>query len=289
MKKEYAEAEQEEIANPYNSNKLWHTNKKEKVFISSNNVHYDEPETEEEKEGTSSNDNQEPQKEKVTDYKKRYDDLKRHHDSKINEFKEKEKELTALSNKKTPNYQAPKSLEDLENFRKKYPDVYDVVKTVAGLESDEKTKSLTEQISTLRKRETELLAKEAYQRLEKNHPDFDEIKNSDSFHSWAKEQPSVIQDWVYNNESDVDLASRAIDLYKRDLDISNAPAKPSSNKQTRKSAADMVSTKTTSVDPKQSKIWTEREIASMSMDDYDKWEDAINQAITEGRVVKSKR
>ena len=157
------------------------------------------------------------------------------------------------------------------------------------MESDEKTKSLTEQISTLRKRETELLAKEAYQRLEKNHPDFDEIKNSDSFHSWAKEQPSVIQDWVYNNESDVDLASRAIDLYKRDLDISNAPAKPSSNKQTRKSAADMVSTKTTSVDPKQSKIWTEREIASMSMDDYDKWEDAINQAITEGRVVKSKR
>jgi hypothetical protein len=32
MKKEYAEAEQEEIANPYNSNKLWHTNKKEKVL-----------------------------------------------------------------------------------------------------------------------------------------------------------------------------------------------------------------------------------------------------------------
>jgi len=48
----------------------------------------------------------------------------------------------------------------------------------------------------------------------------------------------------------------------------------------------MVSTKTTTVEPRQDKIWTEREIAAMSLDQFDQHEDAINQAVSEGRVVK---
>ena len=50
----------------------------------------------------------------------------------------------------------------------------------------------------------------------------------------------------------------------------------------------MVSTKTTTVDAAQGpKIWTEREIAAMSLDEFDAREDEINQAVAEGRVVKS--
>ena len=50
----------------------------------------------------------------------------------------------------------------------------------------------------------------------------------------------------------------------------------------------MVSTKTTTVDAAQgSKIWTEREIAAMSLDEFDAREDEINQAVAEGRVVQS--
>ena len=48
----------------------------------------------------------------------------------------------------------------------------------------------------------------------------------------------------------------------------------------------MVSTKTTAVEPKQDKIWTEREIAKMSMDEFDRFEDEIGKAIHEGRIVK---
>ena len=47
----------------------------------------------------------------------------------------------------------------------------------------------------------------------------------------------------------------------------------------------MVSTKTTSVDARQPKIWTEREIAAMSLDQFDRYEEEINQAMIEGRVV----
>ena len=117
------------------------------------------------------------------------------------------------------------------------------------------------------------------------HPDFEDIRNSDDFHGWAKEQPKSIQDWVYNNADDADLASRALDLFKRDIGM-DVPKKSNSQKS-RKSAADMVSTKTTTVEPQQQKVWTEKEIAAMSMDEFDRYEAEISEAMQQGRIAKS--
>ena len=116
------------------------------------------------------------------------------------------------------------------------------------------------------------------------HPDFEDIKNSDDFHEWAKQQPLAIQDWVYKNANDADLASRAFDLFKRDIGM-GIPKETKSVSRTQ-SAADMVSTKTTSVEPKQAKIWSEREIAALSMDEFDKYEEEISNAMQEGRIRK---
>ena len=165
--------------------------------------------------------------------------------------------------------------------------MYDVVETVSQMKSGESIKSLEDKISSLEKREIEILQREAESRLLSKHPDFDDIRNSEDFHSWAKEQPESIQDWIYNNADDADLASRALDLFKKDLNIdTSSKAKKPSSAKSKKSAADMVSTKTTSVDPKQEKIWTEREIANMSIDEFDRFEEEIGRAIHEGRVVK---
>ena len=48
----------------------------------------------------------------------------------------------------------------------------------------------------------------------------------------------------------------------------------------------MVSTKTTNVEPRQAKIWTENEIAKMTLDQFDKYEDEIRLAQSEGRIRK---
>jgi hypothetical protein len=48
----------------------------------------------------------------------------------------------------------------------------------------------------------------------------------------------------------------------------------------------MVSTKTTSVEPQQTKVWTEREIAKMSMAEFDKHEAEISEAMQQGRIAK---
>ena len=118
------------------------------------------------------------------------------------------------------------------------------------------------------------------------HRDFEDIRNSDDFHGWAKEQPKSIQDWIYSNADDADLASRALDLFKKDFGIDLPKETKSSSKQTRKSAADMVSTKTTTVEPKQEKVWSEREIAALSMAEFDKYEQEISDAMQEGRIIK---
>ena len=275
-------ATQAKKANPYNANKEWH-NQKEKPFVSADGVFFEKPEVQDDKEEPKQN---KKETKSSPDYKKRYDDLKTHYDSKLNEFKSREQELLEEAAQNRPSYVAPKSPEDLEKFREQYPDVYEVVETVAHMQSSERTKSLEERLAALQERETELVTQQANERLLQSHPDFEDIKNSDEFHGWAKAQPQSIQDWIYKNANDGDLASRALDLYKRDMGMDASKARKPSSKKSRKSAADMVSTKTTAVEPQQDRIWTEREIAKMSMDEFDRFEDEIGIAIHEGRIVK---
>ena len=281
---------QEENANPYNQKKSWHTDIEDN-FEDSNGLYFEKPKAKSKKVEAVS---EEPVEQEATrdepykrpDYKKRYDDLKKHYDSKLNEFKSREQELLEQAAENRPNYVAPKSPEELEKFREEYPDVYEVVETVSHLQSEEKSKDLREKLERLQSREQELVRKDAEKRLMDKHPDFEDIRNSDDFHGWAKEQPKSIQDWVYNNADDADLASRALDLFKKDIGMDVAPKK-SNSKRSKKSAADMVSTKTTSVEPQQEKVWTEKEIASMSMDQFDRYEAEISEAMQQGRIVKS--
>ena len=288
------EVKKEEQANPYNAKKDWHV--EDKPFTPANQLYFEEP-SEKNKLFNSSDITQvdtvnteelEPTKDtpyKRPDYKKRYDDLKKHYDSKLNQFKSREQELIEEATKNRPTYKAPKSPEDLEQFKNEYPDVYDVVETVAHMQSESKAKVLEERLSKLQERENQLVRQSAEQRLMERHPDFEDIRNSDDFHGWAKEQHSSIQAWVYDNNDDANLASRALDLFKKDFGI-DLPKAKSNSKQTRQSAADMVSTKTTSVEPNQQKVWSEREIAAMSVAEFDKFEKEISDAMQNGSIVK---
>jgi len=290
--------QKEETPNPYNAKKDWHKGD-DKPFVSSQSMFFEEPSeknklfksndiTEVEAEGSVNTEELETTKDtpyKRPDYKKRYDDLKKHYDSKLNEFKSREQELIEEATKNRTEYKAPKTEEELEDFKNQYPDVYEVVETVAHMQSETKAKVLEERLSKLQERENQLVRQDAEKRLMERHPDFEDIRNSDDFHGWAKEQPKSIQDWIYSNADDADLASRALDLFKKDFGIEPTKTK-SSSKPTRKSAADMVSTKTKSIEPTQQKVWSEKEIAAMSVAEFDKYEKEISDAMQEGRIVK---
>ena len=291
------EVQKEETPNPYNKNKSWH-NEDMKSFESAEGLYFDKPEDKnklfksdsiEEAVNPDNVDVNGLESKKDTpykrpNYKKRYDDLKKHYDYKLNEFKAREQELLEEATKNRTEYKAPKTVEELEEFKNNYPDVYEVVETVAHMQSESKAKVLEERLSKLQERENQLIRQDAEKRLMDRHPDFEDIKNSDDFHEWAKQQPLAIQDWVYKNANDADLASRALDLFKKDIGM-DVPKQTKSSSRTQ-SAADMVSTKTTSVEPKQAKVWSEREIAALSMDEFDKYEEEISNAMQEGRITK---
>jgi len=279
--------EEEEVSNPYNARKPWHKQERKQTPNAAESLYYED------------DDDNEPQQQKATrkkapssedepstNYKKRYDDLKKHYDQKLSEFKRTEQELREQSREAEPQYQAPKSQEDLDRFRTEYPDLYDTVETVAHMRSQQEVEALRSRFSVIEEREAQIAAREAEAALQERHPDFDQIRGDDSFHEWAQEQPNQIQDWIYNNPNDVTLAVKALDLYKLETGKGQGSRKRrSGNRQPQGgSAADMVSTKTTNVDAKEAKIWTESEIAKMSLDQFDRHEDEIKIAMEEGRV-----
>ena len=278
-----SELNQEEVSNPYNMNKAWHTPDGPKSDTA-DGMFFERPKQQATSEEAPDAVENEQAPKKRTNYKKRYDDLKRHYDQKLSEFKQKEQELTAMAKNAQPQYEAPKTPEELEKFKTEYPDLYDTVESVAYLRSSEQVNQLQEQLQMIQQREATALKREAEADLISRHPDFEDIRGSDNFHKWADDQPEQIQDWIYKNPDNAMLASKAIDLFKLETGLStqtkSQPRKPQG------SAADIVSTKTTTVDAQQPKIWTEREIAAMSLDTFDKYEAEINLAVTEGRVVK---
>lgn len=250
---------EEEVANPYNMNKGYDI-QDEQVFESADGVYYDKPKKKATRKSTPSDDN----------YKKRYDDLKKHYDNKINEFKQKEQEASAQQRMHQKVEQTVRHQDEIEQ---------------ASNQPTEQTKTRRIETPTLNEREAKVARKEAEMSLQQAHPDFADIRESKEFHSWAKSQPQAVQDWVYNNPNDVSLAIKAIDIYKSETGNTSSGKSGGLQSKTKGSAADMVSTKTKTVDAGEPKVWSQREIAALSIDQYDKYEQEIDLAMSEGRVV----
>lgn len=220
---------------------------------------------------------------KKVDYKKRYDDLKKHYDGRVNSFKSREQELLAEIRANRPTYKAPKSAEEIEAFKKEYPDVYGVVETVAHLRSSKETEDLKEEIKQLKELNQTVNKEKAEAKLARMHPDFEQIRESDEFHSWASSQPEAIKDWVYGNATNAELASRAIDLFKQDTGKSKSKPELSGDLV---AASEMVKVKNSKeIGYGSKKIWTRSQIAAMSQSEFDKNEKAITEAMSEGRVI----
>ena len=221
------------------------------------------------------------------DYKKRYDDLKRHYDSKVNEFKQEISSLKEAMTTKAVDMPSgvpvPRTPEELENFKNRYPDVFEVVQTVATLQTESQVSQLRDEIGTIKEREKELEKQKAYEELLRLHPDFDELKSTNEFLSWLEEQPETLSDGIYKNNTDARWAGRVVDLYKADAGLN----KPKKSKR-QASAADAV-TKTAarevSTDSNANKrVFKASQIAKMKPWEFEKLESEIDSARAEGRI-----
>tara|TARA_R100001530_G_scaffold70555_1_gene49972 strand:+ start:1216 stop:2109 length:894 start_codon:yes stop_codon:yes gene_type:complete len=228
------------------------------------------------------------------DYKKRYSDLKKHYDTKLNEWKQQQELLQAeiaVAEKSKGMPELPKSEEELEEFRTKYPDVYDVVDTISSLKASERVREIEGRLEDLKQKEQEAIVQTAEQELISLHPDFVDLKEDQKFLDWLDSQPTNISDGIYKNNTDTKWAARVIDLFKSDT---GNVSKTRSNRQTKpspKKAAEAV-TKTKQrryIDDLQddTKVWTVDEISKLKPHEFAKVEKDIDKAAKEGRVVNS--
>jgi len=216
-------------------------------------------------------------------FKKRYDDLKRHYDSTVNKHKDDVSKLKRQLEESAEQV-LPKTKEEIEAWRTKYPDVYDVIETIAHTKADEKAKKIQTELKELESQQAVVQRDKAEVELAKFHPDYNDIRGDEKFHQWVSEQDSTIQGWLYENTSNAKLAARAIDLYKMDSGQSKLTKKE--EKDVKKEAAKAISKTRKAVDsdlPKK-KIWTTREIGNLKPDQFEKFEKEIDLARLEGRI-----
>jgi len=217
-------------------------------------------------------------------FKKRYDDLKKHYDSTINKHKEELSSLRTRLESSNTQFVPPKSKDELEAWRKEYPDVYDMVETIAIDKATTRTADLENKYKDLQLQQEQIAKEKAEVELLKLHPDFNDIRAKDDFHEWAERQDPTIQGWLYENTSNSKLAARAIDLYKMDRGQSTLTKKE--EKDVKKEAAKAISKtkKATDSDVPKKKVWTTSEISRLKPHQFEKFEKEIDLARLEGRI-----
>ena len=217
-------------------------------------------------------------------FKKRYDDLTRHYDSTINKHKQETVKLKEQLEAKSSEIVPPKNKKELETWRLKYPDVYDTVKSIAIQEAQEQAKNVEGKLKNLQEQTQHVAREKAEVELMKLHPDFQDIRKTEDFHEWAKQQDPNIQGWLYDNADNAKLAARAIDLYKMDRKFPEK--KKESAKDAKVQAAKAVTTTKRGQEPDTSpkKIWKVSDIAKLRPQEFLRFEKEIDLARKEGRI-----
>jgi len=217
-------------------------------------------------------------------FKKRYSDLRRHQQKQTDELKVEIQNLKSQLEQSTKKQiKLPKSDEDIDTWAREYPDVAAIVETIAIKKASEQQASLEERVKALDEMQQDVSKQRAETELLQSHPDFEEIRNDDDFHTWAEEQPLWIQNALYENDSDARSASRAIDLYKADIGIT---AKKSVVKD--KEAAKSVATRGKRNKPTgddNANAYRESDVQRMTAQEYEKHSDEIMESIRNGKFI----
>ena len=216
-------------------------------------------------------------------FKKRYSDLRRHQQKQTEELKVEISALKSQLEQSTKKQiKLPKSDEDIDTWAKEYPDVAAIVETIAMKKAAEQSASLEQRVKALDDMQQDVSKQRAETELLQMHPDFDDIRNDEDFHTWAEDQPTWIQNALYENDSDARSAGRAIDLYKADQNITTKKA--NSNKD----AAKSVSTKGKRSKPMANEsggFLKESDVQRMTAKEYENQSDDIMEAIRQQKFI----
>jgi hypothetical protein len=212
-------------------------------------------------------------------FKKRYGDLRRHMQEKEKEWQDRFEKLENQL-KGSTSLMPPKSEEDVEDWVRKHPDVAAIVTALAAKEAEKKVSGTQERLRKLDADQAEITRQKAEQIIRDSHPDFDDLRSADEFHSWAEDQPKWVQDAIYENADDPRSVIRVIDLYKVDKGLNKQ-----ATKQRDKEAAGFVKPggKTQVAGDAGGFSFSESQVNKMTMKEYEANEQAIVAAMRSGK------
>ena len=216
------------------------------------------------------------------DYKKRYDDLKRHYDAKIAEWKEKETSLKSFGKTASKDIRIPQTREEYEDLKAQNPELYQTQESLSTAKAEEQLQGIKKELDDYKGRATQLQREKAYEELLRLQPSFSKLKSDEKFLDWLKDQPASISDGIYNNSTDAKWASRVIDLHLADSGKSKKKVVKDDDAAASIKAPQVREVKTT--DAKGNKIWKASEIQRLKPWDYEKLEKEIDLARSEGRI-----
>jgi hypothetical protein len=219
-------------------------------------------------------------------FKKRYGDLRRHSQKQQEDYENKlaalKTQLTAATNQQI---KLPKSEDELTEWAEKYPDVAAIVETIALKKAKEQSQDLEDKVQKINELQESANRDKAEAQLMQLHPDFEEIRGANDFHEWAEEQPSWVQNSLYENDTDAYSAARAIDLYKADRNLTGkTKAKSTDNSE----AAKSVNTRASRSRPQSentSGMIKESDVDQMSSQEYENNEKEIMESIRNGKFI----
>lgn len=223
----------------------------------------------------------EPTTQEEKTFKQRYGDVRRHLQSVTNIKDQEIKTLKAqLDNATRSQIKFPKTDAEIQKWSQKYPDVAKIVDTIARKRANEALEIGEKKLQSLKKMESKIEKQEAEKKLMAMHPDFAEIRQTQQFHDWGKLQPQWVQDALWKNSTDAVSAARAIDLYKMDL--------AKARKRKNNGAAEPVRPSRGARPPSgnsSNMTFSESQVEAMSPQEYEKYEDAIDQSRANGTFV----
>lgn len=215
------------------------------------------------------------------DWKKRYGDVRAYSSKLESDLNAVKAELEELKKEKKE-VVYPKTDEEIQEWVKEFPDVAAIIETIAGKQNEKTKEEYKKQFEEINQLKNKLSFQKAYLNLLELQPDFDELKETEEFKNWLDEQPSILQNAIFNpslDESGVKAASRVIDLYKKEKNV-DTKEKSSSEREIAKSVS---RTKNDNPDPDDKiRKFKESDIMKMSTREYEKLEDDILEAQKKG-------
>lgn len=202
-------------------------------------------------------------------FKKRYSDLRRHSQKLSDDLKAMSERVKELEKQKTSGLP---TAEEAEAWAKANPKAAAIIRALAT----EQVSHIAPKNEALEEIQAELERTKAEVKIKKVHPDFEEITAENEFHDWAESQPEGIQNLIYDGTAEEVIW--AISQYKKEMKLKTSNPQKEAAKAVGKASP-------SSPETKGKGRFTESMVNKMSLQEYEKNEAAIAEAMSNGTFV----